>query len=104
LGDFSGPDFLDYRGLERLDLHVEPVVLVWRFAFERTALAADTFAVHDDRRARRYRNLVVVLDAVDHDLEVEFAHPGDQVLSRLLFDLDLDSRVRLRDGSPGLAE
>src|SRR3989440_5638682 len=103
-GDFSGPDCLDDLGLERLDLHVEPVVLVWRFAFERTALAADTFAVHDDRRARRYRNLVVVLDAVDRDLEVEFAHPGDQVLSRLLIDLDHDTRVRLRDEAQGLHE
>src|SRR5438034_10939108 len=103
-GDFSGPDCLDDLGLERLDLHVAPVVLVWRFAFDRTALAADTFAVHDDRRARRYRNLVVVLDAVDRDLEVEFAHPGDQVLSRLLIDLDHDTRVRLRDEAQGLHE
>src|SRR2546429_9763846 len=62
-GDFSGPDCLDDLGLERLGLHVEPVVLVWRFAFERTALAADTFAVHDDRRARRFRHLVGVLAA-----------------------------------------
>src|SRR2546425_3658347 len=103
-GDFSGPDCLDDLGLERLDLHVEPVVLVWRFAFERTALAADTFAVHDDRRARRHGDLVVVLDAVDRDLEVELAHPGDQVLARLLVDLDLDTRIRLREQPERLDE
>src|SRR2546429_9388632 len=78
-GDFSGPDCLDDLGLERLDLHVEPVVLVWRFAFERTALAADTFAVHDDRRARLYPDLVVLLEAGGRDLEGGFGHPAGQM-------------------------
>src|SRR3989454_3190278 len=103
-GDFPPADGLDDLVLERLDLHVEPVVLVRRLAFERTAVAADALAVHDDRRARRHRDLVVVLDAVDRDLEVELAHPGDQVLSRLLVDLDHDTRVRLRDETEGLDE
>src|SRR3989475_4204612 len=103
-GDFSGPDCFEDLGLERLDLHVEPVVLVRRLALERTAPAADALAVHDDRRARGDRDLVVVLDAVDRDLEVELAHPGDQVLARLLVDLDHDTRVRLRDEPEGLDE
>src|SRR3989475_1074449 len=96
-GDFSGPNRIHDLGLERLDLHVEPVVLVRRFAFERAALAPDAFAVHDDRWARRHGDLVVVLDAVDRDLEVELSHPGDQMLARLLVDLDLDARIRLRE-------
>src|SRR2546422_3768292 len=103
-GDFSGPDRFDDLGLERLDLHVEPVVLVRRLAFERAALASDAFAVHDDRRARRHGDLVVVLDAVNRDLEVELAHPGDQVLPRLLIAFDDDTRVRLRNEAKGLDE
>src|SRR2546428_238039 len=102
--DFPGADRIDNLAREGLDLHVETVVLVRRLAFERTALAADAFAVHDDRRARGDGDLVVVLDAVDRDLEVELAHPGDQVLSRLLIDLDHDTRVRLRDEAQGLHE
>src|SRR5207245_209093 len=90
--------------LERLDLHVEAVVLVRRFAFERAALAADAFAIYDDRRARRHGDLVVVLDAVNRDLEVELAHPGDQVLARLLVDLDLDARIGLREQPERLDE
>src|SRR2546429_4109009 len=96
-GDFSGPDCLDDLGLERLDLHVEPVVLVWRFAFERTALAADTFAVHDDRRAPRYPNLLVVLERGELGFVVEVAPPRDQVLAGLLIDLDHDIRGRLSE-------
>src|SRR3989442_1360069 len=102
--DFPGADRIDDLALEGLDLHVETVVLVRRLAFERTALAADALAVHDDRRARGDGDLVVVLDAVDRDLEVELAHPGDQVLSRLLIDLDHDTPVRLRDEAQGLHE
>src|SRR2546428_1511686 len=96
-GDFSGTDCFEDLGFERLDLHVESVVFVRRLAFERAALAADALAVHDDRRARRDGDLVVVLDAVDRDFEVEFAHPGDPVLPRLLIDFDHDTRVRLPD-------
>src|SRR2546427_12622509 len=102
--DFPGADRIDDLAREGLDLHVETVVLVRRLAFERTALAADAFAVHDDRRARGDGDLVVVLDAVQRELQGELAHPGDQVLSRLLIDLDHDTRVRLRDEAQGLHE
>src|SRR5438552_9429397 len=102
--DLAAPDRLDDLLLERLDLHVEPVVLVRRLAFERAPFAADALAVDDDRRAGRDRDLVVVLDAVDRDLEMELAHPGDQVLARLLVDLDLDARIRLREEPQGLDE
>src|SRR5256712_13870219 len=102
--DFPGADRIDDLALEGLDLHVETVVLVRRLAFERTALAADALAVHDDRRARGDGDLVVVLDAVDRDLEVGLAHPGDQGLSGLLIDLDPDTTARLRDEGTGPPE
>src|SRR5947209_473121 len=102
--DLAAPDCLDDLLLERLDLHVEPVVLVRRLAFERAPFAADALAVDDDRRAGRDRDLVVVLDAVARDLEVELTHPGDQVLARLLVDLDLDARVCLREEPQRLDE
>src|SRR6266511_254498 len=102
--DLAGADCGDDLRLERLDLHVEAVVLVRRLAFERPALAADALPVDDDRGARRDGDLVVVLDAVDRDLEVEFAHAGDQVLAGLLVDLHLDARVRLREQAQGLDE
>src|SRR6266699_2739813 len=100
----SGADRGDDLRLERLDLHVEAVVLVRRLAFEWPALPADALPVHDNRSARLDRALVVVLDAVDRDLEVEFAHAGDQVLAGLLVDLHLDARVRLRKEAQGLDE
>src|SRR3989475_7193887 len=102
--DLATPDRLDDLLLERLDLHVEPVVLVRGLSFERAPFAADALAVDDDRRAGRDRDLVVVLDAVDRDLEVELAHPGDQVLPGLLIDLDHDTRVRLRNETEGFDE
>src|SRR5437667_7894826 len=102
--DLPHSDRIAALGLGGLDLHVEPVVLVRRLAFERATLGADALAVHDDRRTRGHGNLVVVLDAVDRDLEVEFAHPGGQVLPRLLVDLDLDARIRLRDEAQRLDE
>src|SRR5207302_1451596 len=95
--DFARPDRLDHLLFERLDLHVESIVHVWRLPLEGTALSADALPVHDDRRARRHGDLVIVLDPVDRDLEVQLPHAGDQVFSRLLIDLDLDARVRLRD-------
>src|SRR6266545_2012556 len=102
--DLARTDRGDDLRLERLDLHVEAVVLVRRLAFERPAFAADALPVDDDGSARGDGNLVVVLDAVDRDLEVEFAHAGDQVLAGLLVDLHLDARVRLREEAQGLDE
>src|SRR5438093_6130255 len=102
--DFARADRLDDLRFQREGLHVEPVVLVRGLALERSALAADALPVHDDRRARRHGDLVVVLDPVDRDLEVQLAHPGDQVLARLLVDLDLDARIRLREQPQGLDE
>src|SRR2546422_6598210 len=102
--DLPRADRVDDLVLERLDLHVEPVVLVRRLAFEGSPFVADALAVHDDRRTGRDRDLVIVLDAVDRDLEVELAHPGDQVLPGLLIDLDHDTRVRLRNETEGFDE
>src|SRR2546428_3275850 len=101
-GDLARPYRIHDLVLERLDLHVEPVVFVRRLAFARAALAADALAVHDDRRARRDGGLVIRLDAVDRDLEVELAHARNEVLAGLLIDLDHDTRVRLRDEPEGL--
>src|SRR5438309_2850396 len=102
--DLARADRLDDFVLEGLDLHVEPVVLVRRLPFEGAAFPRDALPVHDDRRAGRNGDLVVVLDPIDRDLEVQFAHAGDQVLSRLLIDLDLDARIRLGDQAEGLDE
>src|SRR5256886_59272 len=102
--DLARADRLDDFVLERLDLHVEPVVLVRRLPFEGAAFPRDALPVHDDRRAGRDGDLVVVLDPIDRDLEVQFAHAGDQVLSRLLIDLDLDAGIRLGDQAEGLDE
>src|SRR5207245_11617853 len=88
--------------LDVLVVPAVPLVLVRRLAFARAALAAAAVAVHDDRRARRDGDLVIVLDAVDRDLEVELAHARNEVLAGLLIDLDHDTRVRLRDEPEGL--
>src|SRR5438132_4606375 len=102
--DLARADRLDHLLFERLDLHVESIVLVRGLPLEGTALPGDALPVDDDRRARRHGDLVIVLDPVDRDLEVQLPHAGDQVFSRLLIDLDLDARVRLRDQAEGLDE
>src|SRR5438309_3822453 len=102
--DLARADRLDHLLFERLDLHVEAVVLVRRFPFEGTALPGDALPVHNDWRARRHRDLVTVLDPVDRDLEVQLPHAGNQVFSRLLIDLHFDARVRLRDEAESLDE
>src|SRR6266540_776958 len=102
--DLAGADRGDDLLLERLDLHIEAVVLVRGLAFERPALAAHALPVDDDGSARRDGDLVVVLNAVDRDLEVEFAHPRDQVLPGLLVDLHLDARIRLCEQAQRLDE
>ena len=79
-------------------------MLVRRLAFEGAPGATDALPVDDDWRARRDGDLVIVLHPIDRDLEVEFSHPGDEVLAGLLVDLDLDARIRLREEPERLDE
>src|SRR5207244_4326908 len=101
---FPRPVRLEDRLLEWAHFHVEPVVLVRRLAFEGAPGATDALPVDDDWRARRDRDFVIVLHPIDRDLEVEFSHPGDEVLAGLLVALDLDAGIRLREDPEPLHE
>src|SRR5690606_30198291 len=59
--------------------------------------AADGLAVGDLRPAGVRLDFVLALHAVDDDLEVELAHPGDDRLPGLLVEADAERRVFLAE-------
>ncbi|MPN41509.1 hypothetical protein SDC9_189061 [bioreactor metagenome] len=73
-------------------------MLVGGLALERRCVGLpDTFLINDDGRGCDYLDALLVGYTVLGDLQVQLSHTGQQVLPRLIVDLDVEGRVRLGD-------
>src|SRR6056297_2104418 len=95
--DLAELDGVDDLLVHRLDRDVELVVAVRRDALDLARRLLGLLAVDDDRFAGDDRDALVVADPLGDHFEVELALSADEVLARVLVDLDLDRRVLLRD-------
>src|SRR3954453_5908275 len=89
----------------RLDVDVDDAVLARaarlanEAALDLLGCAADGLAVGDLRAADVRLDVELAAHAVDEDLEVQLAHPGDLGLAGLLVRLDLERRVLLGEAA-----
>src|SRR5262249_2660905 len=98
--DDTVDELVSLAGLIRLEFQPHVTVLAaptglaheFAFALDRTA---DGLAVSNLRLADVRLDLELALHAVDDDLEVQLAHPGDDGLTRLLVGADTERGVFL---------
>src|SRR5512132_3025788 len=91
-----------------VDAHVAVLAVAARLADEATVdvddLLLDRLAVGDLRLADVGVDLELALEAVDDDLEVELAHPGDDRLPRLRVGVGAERRILVGELLEGAAE
>src|SRR5215204_4988901 len=113
LGDLAADDLVHELVTRRRErLHVDHRVAVLaaaagladELALDAVDGLADRLAVGDLRAADVRVDVELALEAVDDDLEVQLAHPGDERLPRLLVGPDTERRVFLRETLEALAE
>ncbi len=91
-----------------VDAHVAVLAVAARLANEATVdvddLLLDRLAVRDLGLADVGVDLELALEAVDDDLEVELAHPGDDRLARLRVGVGAERRILVGELLEGAAE